>query len=86
MARVTLDEPLTLDPQQATRLEIRSAQIDFDARVVIIQVDLVGANGRTLARREVTADGAQVQTWINNQESTIYQRLLAKLGVTGTIG
>ena len=86
MSQATLDAPLTLDPQQAITLVIRGANIDFDARVVTIHFDMVSAGGAILARRTITADGATVQTWITNQEATIYGRLLAKLGVTGTIG
>ena len=85
MAQITLDVPLTLNPQQAARLVIRGALVDFDGRVVTINFDLVAANGSVLERRSITATGAAVQTWINNQETTIYQRLLAALGVTGTI-
>lgn len=86
MSEATLDAPLTLDPQQATKLVIRGANVDFDGRVVVINFDMVAANGTILQRRSIVADGAQVQTWITNQEATIYGRLLAKLGVTGTIG
>jgi hypothetical protein len=83
--QATLDAPLTLDPQQAARLVIRGALVDCDARVVIIHFDMVDGDGKILERRTITADGAQVQTWISNQESVIYGRLLAKLGVTGTV-
>jgi hypothetical protein len=86
MAQVTLDAPLTLDPKQATKLVLRRADIDFTARTVEIDYVLVDATGKTIDRKRITASGAQVQTWINNQETTIYGRLLAALGVTGTIG
>jgi hypothetical protein len=46
---------------------------------------LVDANGKIVDRRRLTATGAQVRAWIDNQEATIYGRLLAALGVTGTI-
>jgi hypothetical protein len=84
--KATLDTPLTLDPQQAVDVDIVSTQIDHKARVLIVTFDLLDSNGNAIARRTATAGGAQVQTWIGNQETTIYQRLLAKLGLTGTIG
>jgi hypothetical protein len=83
--QATLDAPLTLDPQQATKLVIRGANVDFDGRVVLIHFDMVAANGTILQRRSIVVDGSQVQTWITNQENAIYTRLLAKLGVTGTV-
>lgn len=86
MAEATLDSPLTLDPQQATKLVIRGVQIDLDGRDMTIHFDLVGAGNVILARRSVVATGSQVQTYISNQETNYYTRLLAKLGITGTIG
>lgn len=85
MAQATLTNPLTLNPQQATRLVIREARVDFDAREVLLRIDYVSAQNVVLETRTVVVDGAQVQTWINNQENTLYTRLLAKLGVTGNI-
>jgi hypothetical protein len=85
MAEVTLDAPLTLDPKQATRLVIRYWHVEPDAGVVQVGYDLFDASGKLLERRAITADGAQVQTWIANNTNTIYTRLLAKLGVTGTV-
>lgn len=85
MAEATLDAPLTLDPKQATKLVVRHADIDFAARTVDIDYFLVDATGKVIDRKRITASGAAVQTWITNQETTIYNRLLASLGVTGTI-
>jgi GTP cyclohydrolase III len=85
MAQATLNAPLILDPQVATKLIIRNAMIDFEGRVLVIHFDLVDADGKMLARRSVVADGSAVQTWISNQESIVYTRLLAKLGLTGSV-
>jgi hypothetical protein len=85
MAQATLDAPLTLDPTQAVKLKIMSFNTECDARVVTIRFAMLDASGKVVSERTVQADGAQVQTWITNQETTIYNRLLAKLGVTGTI-
>lgn len=85
MAEVTLDTPLTLDPKQATKLVLRSAVIEFDSRALQIDYVLVDADGKVVDRRRITATGAQVRAWITNQEATILNRLLAHLGVTGTI-
>lgn len=81
----TLDAPLTLDPQQAITLKLRQTMVDHTERVVILYFDLIDGGGNVVAQRRLTADGAQVQAWITAQETTIYQRLLSKLGVTGTI-
>ena len=83
--QATLDTPLTLDPKQATKLVVRSAVIEFDSRAVQIDYEMIDASGKTVDRRRITATGAAVQTWITNQENTIYTRLLASLGITGTI-
>lgn len=85
MAEATLSAPLTLDPQQAAKLVIRNVLVEFGARTLQVEYDLVDGTGKLLQRRTVTADGAAVQTWIGNQEATLYARLLAKLGVTGTV-
>lgn len=85
MSTVSLDSPLVLNPQQAATLRLERTTIEHDAKVVQIQVALVAANGTILERRTVQAGGAAVQTWIANQEATILGRLLATMGVTGTI-
>jgi hypothetical protein len=85
MAQVTLDAPLTLDPKQATKLVLRHAVLEFGPDVVQIAFDLVDATGKVIDRRSITADGAAVATWVNNQEATICARLMAKLGVTGVV-
>ena len=83
--QATLTSPMTLDPQTATKLVIRRAVLDFDNRSLVIHVDMVDADGRVIQQRAVVAEGSQVQTYVGNQESSIYTRLLAKLNVTGTV-
>jgi hypothetical protein len=85
MAQANLDSPLTLDPQQVTTLRLRQAVLDFERMVVLITVDMVDSGGRVRDVRVIEADGAQVATYVGNQAGTILTRLLAKLGVTGTI-
>jgi hypothetical protein len=85
MAQATLTSPLTLDPQTAAKLVIKRATLDFQDRTVVIHYDMLDSNGRVIERRSTIASGAQVQTYITNQESTIYTRLLAQLNVTGTV-
>ncbi len=85
MAQVTLDAPLVLNPQQATTLRIEHTHIEHAARVVRIDFVLVASDGAILERRTLTATGTQVSNWITAQEATIYGRLLAALGVTGTV-
>jgi hypothetical protein len=81
----TLSAPLTLNPAQATKLIVRFAVLEFGADVVQITYDLVNAAGKVIHRETITADGAAVKTWVQNQEAVIYARLMAKLGVTGTV-
>lgn len=83
--QATLDLPLSLDPRQAAKLVVRSIQVDFLGRTVAIEYDLIDSGGNVLDRsRKITSSGA-VQTWITNQENTIYSALLAKLGVAGVV-
>jgi hypothetical protein len=83
--QATLDSPLILDPLQAATLRIINTVIDHGSRTVSITFELVDDTDKLLQRRTIVADGATVQTWIANQEATIYGRLLTKLGVTGTV-
>ena len=86
MAQATQDAPLTLDPTQATKLRIKSFTAECDSRAVSIVVHYLDAGDQIVAEKTIQVDGAQVNTWMTAQETTIYTRLLAKLGVTGTIG
>jgi hypothetical protein len=85
MAQAVLSAPLTLDPQTCTKLVLKKTIIEHDAKAVQLHFDLVGADGKVLASRSLTATGAQVTTWINNQEAILVNRLLAVLGLTGTV-
>ncbi len=86
MAEATLTVPLPVNPQTATKLVLRTATIDFQTKTVGLAFDLVDATGVSLDRRVVHAGGAQVQAWITNQESTLVNRLLTQLGLSGTVG
>lgn len=85
MAEATLSAPLTLDPQQATKLRVVNTFVNHRQRTVRIEYEMVAANGTVVSTRTVSRGGAAVDTWITNQESTIYAQLLAQLGVTGTV-
>lgn len=85
MVRATLDAPMTLDPQTAVTLKLRRFTAECDSRVIQITIVMVDDQGKIVGERTIQADGAQVNTWITNQEAVILNRLLAKLGVTGTI-
>ena len=85
MAQATFDSPFTLNPVQATGAVIRSTKVDHVARTVSVTFDLVRADGTVVEGRNVKLEGAAVQTWITNQESALLTRLLAKMGITGTI-
>lgn len=85
MAEATLDSPLTLDPQTCAKLRLVHSTVDHVQRVVIARYDLVDSNGVVLQQRTVRLTGAAVNTWITNNENTLYTRLLAQLGVTGTV-
>jgi hypothetical protein len=85
MATATLDAPLSLSTLQATKLVIRSAHFEFGAGAVQIRFDMVDASGAVVDQRNITVQGGVVATYVANQEATIYSRLLAFLGVTGTV-
>lgn len=83
--QATLTSPLTLNPTQATALVIESFSVEPDAGVITVRFKLVDAGGNIVDRRIVTSNAPNVQTWIANQTATIYNALLSKLGVTGTV-
>lgn len=85
MAQVALDVPFTLDPAQATRFVLQHATLDFVGNRMQVTVNAVNSSGTILQTKTVLASGAAVTTYLNNQASTILTRLLAQLGVTGTI-
>lgn len=85
MAKLVLSAPLPLDPREAADIDIIYWHVEPKSGVVEICFDLLDATGKAVDRRRVVADGAQIQTWIANNTNTIYQRLAAKLGVTGTV-
>lgn len=81
----TFDAPLSLDARQAAKVVIRSATLDLVARELLVNITLYDGSGNVLEHRQIIATGGAVQTYLSNQEATIYARLLAKLGVTGTV-
>lgn len=83
--QATLSAPLTLDPTQATVLVVDSFQADPQAGMLTVVYRLVDSSGNTVARRTATSNASSVQTWIANNTATIYNALLSKLGVTGTV-
>lgn len=85
MAQATLDAPLTLDPTQAFTLRLRRFVGECDARVVQITVVMLDAQGKIVGERTIQADGVAVRNWLTNQETTILNALLSKLGITGTV-
>jgi len=85
MAKLTLDQPLTLNPLQAAKLELIEARVDYVNRQVHALFHLTDANGAILEVRTATLAGAAVETWMANQEATLYQRLTLKLGVSGSL-
>lgn len=83
--QATLSAPLTLNPQQAAVLVLRSTTIDHPGKQVIVRFALIGAGGAVLDTREVVISDAATVTWLTAQESTILNALLTKMGVTGTV-
>lgn len=86
MAEATLDSPHTLDPRQATKLRVRSIRVDNVARTVGVTIDYLDAGNAVVQTVQRQLSGAQIDTWIANQEGTILTRYLALVGLTGTIG
>lgn len=82
----TLDADLTVNPSKARKLVLETTVIDHLAKAITINVTLTDVNGVTVDARTLTIKTAAVATWIGNQETTILNALLAKLGVTGVIG
>jgi hypothetical protein len=85
MAEATLDNPLTLDPRQATRLRVRFSEVDHLNRTVTVFIDHLDTNGNVLHFVRRTLSGPQVETWISNQETTLLNRYMAAANLTGTI-
>jgi hypothetical protein len=86
MAEATLSAPHTIDPRQAVKLRVRTMQVDHIARVVGVTIDYVDAGGVVVYTVQRQLSGAQVDTWIANQEGTILTRYLAVIGLAGTVG
>jgi hypothetical protein len=85
MAQAALTSPLTLDPTEAVTLRLRRFVGECDARVVQVTVVMLDAGGNIVGERTIQADSAAVKTWLTNQETTILNALLNKLGISGTI-
>lgn len=85
MAEATLSAPHTLDARQAVTLRVRSMRVDHVARVVGVTIDYVDSGGVVIHTVQRQLSGAQVDTWIGNQEGIILTRYLAAVGLTGTI-
>lgn len=85
MAEATLTAPHTLDPRQAVKLRVRSMHVDNVSRVVGVTIEYVDAGGVVIHTAQRQLSGAQVDTWIANQEGPILTRYLAAVGLTGTI-
>jgi hypothetical protein len=83
--RITLSSPLTVNPTQVAKLQVRHTAIDHQARVAVVFLDMLDASGAVVESRSVTLNGTQVAAWVDNLRDTIVSRLLAKLGVTGSI-
>lgn len=82
----TLDAALVLNPIQATKIHLINTTIDHISNKIHVHFELINTNGATVERRVITVDGTAVQNWISNQEITIMNRLMLKMGVTGSIG
>lgn len=85
MAKIVLDNVLTVDPQNIKELRHVMTEIDPVKKEIRVTVDIIALSGRPMGQRTFHADGPAVETYIANQEGTILGRILTKLGVTGTI-
>lgn len=83
--KATLSAPLTLNPQQATELVVTRALLNFESRTVAIDFELRDVGGAVVSRRSIEVSTNAVKNWLTNQETTIYNALLTKLGITGTV-
>lgn len=85
MAKVLLDAPLVLNPQQALRLELRSTEIDHVQNTLRTVVFLYDSNDNFVELRVIPLSGSAVRTWIENNEPTLLNRLMMKMGITGSL-
>ncbi len=85
MAVATLSAPLTLDPRQAVTLRVRTTKVDHDTRVVGVAIDYIDAGGNVVHTVSRQLSGAQIESWISNQESALLTRYMAAAGLTGTV-
>ena len=85
MSTATLSSPLTLDPRQAVTLRVRGFKVDDVGRAVTVMIEYVDSVGVVIKTDQQKLTGAQVDTWIANQESTLLTRYLAAMGLTGTV-
>lgn len=87
MAQANLTAPITLDPTQASSIKLQSVRFDYTStphQLFLLFAYLDGV-GNVVNTREVVASDAAVQTYMANQETNILTRLMARLGLTGTI-
>jgi hypothetical protein len=85
MAIATLDVPLTVNPLAATKLVIRSIMLEPAATALTVRYDMVDATGKIVDSRTITSTAPAVQAYVLAQETAIYAKLLAFLGVTATV-
>lgn len=85
MAEATLSSPFTLDPRQATKLRVREFTAEKEGGFVRAVIDYVDADGNVVHTDRYRLTGAQVVTWIANQEATILTRYLAATSMVGTV-
>lgn len=85
MAEATLTAPITVDPRQGVKLRVRSFEAIDAMGAVAVVIEYLDAGGNVVKTDRDTLTGAQIVTWIANQESPILTRYMAKNGLTGTI-
>lgn len=85
MSQFNLSAPVTLDPRQAVTLHIRVFKADCEANAVHVLIDYRDSAGEVIKTDSLQLTGAQIATWIANQETTILNRYTAAKGMTGTI-
>jgi hypothetical protein len=85
MPQALLSAPLPVNPEQATRIVLRSSLLEHGANAMLVTFDLVNASGAVVESRALTLSGAAITTWFATNEPILVQRLLTRLGLSGTI-
>lgn len=82
MKTATLNTPQSLDPREATSIRLVGAHLVFSTGELQLAYEMVDAQGAAIAKRVVRVPAA---VYVGNQEQTILNALLTRLGLAATV-